>query len=76
MPIDLLLETLPRLLASLPDRKVDLLGVVNGAIGDRLAREQSAHALPMTLRHRGERLTPEAPAIASPIVTLRVGRIG
>ena len=38
---------------ALPDRRDDLLAVLNGAVGDALIAEESPHALPMDLRVAG-----------------------
>lgn len=48
-------------LQRLPERRDDILGVANGAIGDRLEADGSPHAFPMDVRHQGLPLDLDAP---------------
>lgn len=48
----------------LAGRRAAAAGILNGAVGDELARRGNALAVEMTLRHRGRRLAIDAEALA------------
>lgn len=64
-----LLDTVRRLLVRMPDAREELLGALNGALGDRLPSTAASLAVPMALCVRDEtgRFAPVPPAALAPV---------